>query len=56
MKEASVFKEWKEDTEKVLTKCLGHDLQLWKLDKITADTEEQEKVKEVKRLREERLK
>ena len=33
-KEISVFSKWKEDNEKVVDKCLTHDAEYWKIDRL----------------------
>eukprot|EP00349_Pseudokeronopsis_sp_Brazil_P006027 CAMPEP_0202967230 /NCGR_PEP_ID=MMETSP1396-20130829/12024_1 /ASSEMBLY_ACC=CAM_ASM_000872 /TAXON_ID= /ORGANISM="Pseudokeronopsis sp., Strain Brazil" /LENGTH=291 /DNA_ID=CAMNT_0049692037 /DNA_START=293 /DNA_END=1165 /DNA_ORIENTATION=+ len=43
-KDASVFKDWKEDTPFLLEKCMQHDKQCWKVPRFIKDPSEQDKV------------
>lgn len=45
-KEISVFKDWKEDNEKIYKQCIEHDQMYWKLHKFIKDLRELENVKE----------
>ena len=41
---ASVFKKWKLDSPKLITKCLKHDSRFWKVNKFVKDEDEYAKV------------
>jgi NLR family CARD domain-containing protein 3 len=39
-KDTSVFKDWKEDTAEIMTKCSEHDQQHWKVPRFVKDLRE----------------
>ena len=47
VKEASIFRDWQDETPQETARAIKHDFNLWKLDKIVTDESEQEKVKEI---------
>ena len=44
VKDASVFRDWKSDTRTDNAQAYSHDIGYWKLNKITDDIVEQQKV------------
>lgn len=40
-KASSVFAKWQEDTPKILSDCVEHDLKYWKIHRFIKDPEEQ---------------
>ncbi len=56
IKEKSVFKNWQQDTELTVKKCLENDQKFWKVDKICKDSETRKAVLEIINARYEDLK
>lgn len=47
MRANSVFKDWIEDSEKVVEKCIDHDVNVWKVQKFVKDGIEQDRVRDL---------
>jgi len=51
-KNKSVFKDWKENTEKTLAACVEHDMKLWKIPNMPRFIKEPEEYADVVKLME----
>lgn len=42
-----MFRDWKEDDDRIIRECFEHDFECWKLQKFVKDPVEQEKIKAI---------